>query len=303
MTFCATVNAIVHSGATPVLADIDPVTMNIDSEKVEAKITSRTRAIVLVHFAGRPCNMDALLLVAERHNLCVIEDCAHAVETEYKGKKVGTLGHFGCFSFYVTKNMTTGEGGMVIARDEDAIGRVKMLALHGLSKDAWHRFSDSGFKHYQVLECGFKYNMMDLQAAIGIHQLARLEQNWQRRRQIWERYQQAFAELAIVCPEEPEPMTRHAYHLYTLLVDEQESRLDRDAFLNEITQENIGVGVHYLSVPEHPYYQETFGWRPDEYPNAQRVGRQTVSLPLSAKLTDKDVDDVIVAVRRVLCAD
>jgi dTDP-4-amino-4,6-dideoxygalactose transaminase len=247
--------------------------------------------------------MDALLLVAERHNLCVIEDCAHAVETEYKGKKVGTLGHFGCFSFYVTKNMTTGEGGMVIARDEDAIGRVKMLALHGLSKDAWHRFSDSGFKHYQVLECGFKYNMMDLQAAIGIHQLARLEQNWQRRRQIWERYQQAFAELAIVCPEEPEPMTRHAYHLYTLLVDEQESRLDRDAFLNEITQENIGVGVHYLSVPEHPYYQETFGWRPDEYPNAQRVGRQTVSLPLSAKLTDKDVDDVIVAVRRVLCAD
>lgn len=303
MTFCATVNAIVHSGATPVLADIDPVTMNIDPEKVEAKITSRTRAIVLVHFAGRPCNMDALLLVAERHNLCVIEDCAHAVETEYKGKKVGTLGHFGCFSFYITKNMTTGEGGMVIARDEDAIGRVKMLALHGMSQDAWHRFSDSGFKHYQVLECGFKYNMMDLQAAIGIHQLARLEQNWQRRQQIWDRYQQAFADLPIVCPEEPEPMTRHAYHLYTLLVDEQESRLDRDAFLNEITQKNIGVGVHYLSVPEHPYYQETFGWRPDEYPNAQRVGRQTVSLPLSAKLTDKDVDDVIAAVRRVLCPD
>ena len=303
MTFCATVNAIVHSGATPVLADIDPVTMNIDSEKVEAKITSRTRAIVLVHFAGRPCNMDALLLVAERHNLCVIEDCAHAVETEYKGKKVGTLGHFGCFSFYVTKNMTTGEGGMVIARDEDAIGRVKMLALHGMSQDAWHRFSDSGFKHYQVLECGFKYNMMDLQAAIGIHQLARLEQNWQRRRQIWDRYQQAFAELPIVCPEQPEPMTRHAYHLYTLLVDEQESRLDRDTFLNEITQENIGVGVHYLSIPEHPYYQKTFGWHPSDYPNALRVGRQTVSLPLSAKLTDKDVDDVIVAVRRVLCAD
>ncbi len=303
MTFCATVNAIVHSGATPVLADIDPATMNIDSEKVEAKITSRTRAIVLVHFAGRPCNMDALLLVAERHNLCVIEDCAHAVETEYKGKKVGTLGHFGCFSFYVTKNMTTGEGGMVIARDEDAIGRVKMLALHGMRQDAWHRFSDSGFKHYQVLECGFKYNMMDLQAAIGIHQLARLERNWQRRRQIWDRYQQAFAELAIVCPEEPEPMTRHAYHLYTLLVDEQESRLDRDTFLNEITQENIGVGVHYLSIPEHPYYQKTFGWHPSDYPNALRVGRQTVSLPLSAKLTDKDVDDVIVAVRRVLCAD
>jgi dTDP-4-amino-4,6-dideoxygalactose transaminase len=303
MTFCATVNAIIHSGATPMLADIDPVTMNIDPEKVEAKITSRTRAIVLVHFAGRPCNMDALLLVAERHNLCVVEDCAHAVETEYKGKKAGTLGHFGCFSFYITKNMTTGEGGMVIARDEDAIGRVKMLALHGMSQDAWHRFSDRGFKHYQVLECGFKYNMMDLQAAIGIHQLARLEQNWQRRQQTWDRYQQAFADLPIVCPEEPEPMTRHAYHLYTLLVDEQESRLERDAFLNEITRENIGVGVHYLSVPEHPYYQETFGWRPDEYPNAQRVGRQTVSLPLSSKLTDKDVDDVIVAVRRVLCAD
>ena len=171
LTFCASINAIIHAGGTPVLADIDPVTMNIDAAQVEAKITSRTKAILPVHFAGRPCDMDALLHLADKHQLKIIEDCAHAIETEYKGQKVGTLGDFGCFSFYVTKNVVTGEGGMVITKSEEDVARIKMLGLHGMSKDAWKRFGDEGFKHYQVLECGFKYNMMDLQAAIGINQL------------------------------------------------------------------------------------------------------------------------------------
>ena len=300
MTFCATVNAIIHSGATPVLADVDPATMNLDPHQVAARITPRTRAILPVHFAGRPCEMDPLMEIAGQHGLKVIEDCAHAIEAEYRGKKVGTIGDFGCFSFYVTKNVVTGEGGMVLTRREEDIARIKVLGLHGMSKDAWKRFSDEGFKHYQVVECGFKYNMMDLQAAIGIHQLERVEKYWQRRKEIWKRYTEAFADLPIGLPADPSADIRHAYHLYTVLIDPERSGIARDGFLEAMTRENIGVGVHYLSLPEHPYYRDVYGWEPKAYPNAFRIGRQTVSLPLSAKLTDADIDDVIGAVRKIL---
>lgn len=300
MTFCATVNSIIHAGLTPVLADIDPNTFNIDPEKIEEKITPSTRAIVVVHFAGRPCKMDKIMDIAKRHKLCVIEDCAHAIETKYHGGKAGTIGDFGCFSFYVTKNVVTGEGGMVIARQEEDINRVKRLALHGMSKDAWHRFGDSGFKHYQVVECGFKYNMMDIQAAIGIHQLARVKENWLRRQEIWYNYQQAFADLPITCPVEPAPKTRHGYHLYTLLIDKQQTGIDRDTFLDKITEHGIGVGVHYMSIPEHPFYQQKFGWNPQDYPHAMKVGRQIISIPLSAKLTDNEVTSVISTINEVI---
>jgi len=300
LTFCATVNAIIHAGAIPVLADIDPQTMNIDPAEIRSKITSRTRAILPVHFAGRCCNMDSIMEIANRHNLNVIEDCAHAVESEYKGKKAGTFGDFGCFSFYVTKNVVTGEGGMILAKNEKDIARVKVLALHGMSKDAWRRFSDEGYKHYYVTECGFKYNMMDLQAAIGIHQLNRVEKNWVRRQEIWNYYQQAFANLPVTCPSAPEPNTKHGYHLYTLLIDKDRTGINRDVFLNEMTKQNIGVGVHYLSIPEHPYYQEAFGWKPENYQNAMRVGRQTVSLPLSAKMSEEEVADVVNSVKAIL---
>lgn len=300
LTFCATVNAIIHAGATPVLADVDPRTMNIDPNDIESRITEKTRAIVPVHFAGRPCDMDAILQFAGRHSLKVIEDCAHAIESEYKGRKSGTFGDFGCFSFYVTKNVVTGEGGMVLAKEKEDIARIKRLALHGLSDDAWHRFSDKGYKHYKVIECGFKYNMIDLQAAIGIHQLKRIEKNWKRRKEIWNCYQQAFSGLPVTLPAEPEPGTRHAYHLYTLLIDKDRSGIDRDSFLDAMTEKNIGVGVHYLSIPEHPHYQKTFGWKPEDFPNAMRIGRQTVSLPLSAKLKDGDVKDVAEAVKETL---
>jgi len=300
LTFCATVNAIIHAGATPVLADIDPVTQNIDPQNIVKQITPRTRALLPVHMTGRPCDMDAIAQIAADHNLKLIEDCAHAIETEYKGRKTGTFGDFGCFSFYVTKNIVTGEGGMVLTNREDAAARLKVLALHGMSKDAWKRFGDEGYKHYQVVECGFKYNMMDLQAAIGIHQLHRVEPYWQRRQEIWNRYNTAFADLPVTLPADPEPDTRHGYHLYTLLIDEARTGISRDGFLNAMTANNIGVGVHYLSLPEHPYYQKTFDWQPEAYPHAMRIGRQTVSLPLSARLTDADVQDVITAVRQVL---
>jgi dTDP-4-amino-4,6-dideoxygalactose transaminase len=300
MTFCSTVNVIIHSGATPVLADADPITLNIDPARVEEKITPRTKAILPVHFAGRPADMDSLCRIADHHGLKIIEDCAHAVETEYRGRKAGTFGDFGCFSFYVTKNIVTGEGGMVLARSENDHQRIKTLSLHGLSRDAWKRFGAEGYRHYQVTEAGFKYNMMDLQAAIGTEQLRKVDPFWRRRQQIWSQYQKAFADLTLGLAADPEPDTRHAYHLYTVLVDEVRAGLSRDAFLNAMTARNIGVGVHYLGIPDHPYYQQEFGWNPDDYPHATRVGRQTVSLPLTSKMTDRDVDDVIDAVRNVL---
>ncbi|MFZ6718960.1 DegT/DnrJ/EryC1/StrS family aminotransferase [Undibacterium sp. Ji49W] len=300
MTFCASVNAIIHAGATPVLVDVDPHSMNIDVKKIREKINSKTRALLPVHFAGRSCDMDEIVTIANDHQLKLIEDCAHAIETEYRGQKAGTFGDFSCFSFYATKNVSSGEGGMVVARREEDIARIKVLGLHGMSKDAWKRFGDDGYKHYQVIECGFKYNMMDLQAAIGIHQLARVEKNWLRREQIWNTYQQAFADLPITLPSPVEADTRHAYHLYTILVNEDQSGIARDQFLDTMAAENIGVGVHYLSLPEHPYYQQRFGWKSEDYPHAAAIGNSTVSIPLSPKLTDEDVEDVIAAVRRSL---
>lgn len=296
LTFCASVNAIIHAGCTPVLADVDPRTMNIDPDRIREKITDRTKAILPVHFAGRPCDMDAIMSIAREHDLKVVEDCAHAIETTYKGRHAGTFGDFGCFSFYVTKNVCTGEGGMVMARKEDDIKNVKVLGLHGMSADAWKRFSDEGYKHYQVVHAGFKYNMMDIQAAIGIHQLKRVEEYYVRRQEIWNTYQEAFRTLPVGLPAAPEPDTRHALHLYTLLIDPVACGIDRDQFLTRMNRENIGCGVHYLSIPEHPYYRDRFGWRLEDTPHAVRIGRETVSLPLSAKLTDADVADVIKAV-------
>lgn len=300
MTFCASVNSIIHAGLTPVLADIDPHTQNIDPAAIQAVITSRTRAILPVHFAGRPCEMDAIMAIAKKHDLVVIEDCAHAIETTYHGRKAGTFGDFGCFSFYATKNVATGEGGMIIGRDAAYIARAKTLALHGMSKDAWHRFGDEGYKHYQVVEAGFKYNMMDLQAAIGIHQLARVERNWKRREAIWNRYMEAFADLPIGLPAPPAANTRHAYHLFTIQIDDSHCGIQRDKFLDAMNTLRIGTGVHYLSVPEHPYYQERFGWQPEQWPNAMRLGRHTVSLPLSPKLSDADVQRVVDSVKGIL---
>lgn len=302
LTFCATANAIIHAGGVPVLADVDPVTMTIDPAQVEAKITDRTKAIIPVHFAGRPCDMTALCELAQRYRLVLIEDCAHAIETEYQGRKAGTFGNFGCFSFYVTKNITTGEGGMILTQTQEDADRIKVLALHGMSQDAWKRFSDDGYNHYQVVEAGFKYNMMDIQAAIGIHQLQRVTPYWHRRQQIWQQYNQAFADLPLPLPAPPEPNTVHGYHLYTLLIDESQAGMSRDQFLVAMHRQHIGTGVHYLSLPEHPYYQQRFGWQPQDYPHATSIGRQTVSLPLSAKLLDQDVEDVVAAVHQSLDA-
>jgi dTDP-4-amino-4,6-dideoxygalactose transaminase len=209
---------------------------------------------------------------------------------------MGTFGDFGCFSFYVTKNVVTGEGGMIVARDPERVARARMLALHGMSQDAWHRFSDKGYRHYQVVECGFKYNMMDLQAAIGLHQLARVESGRLRRQQAWDFYMQALSPLPLGLPAPPEADTRHALHLYTVMVDPARFGITRDEFLSGMNAQGVGTGVHYLSIPEHPYYQQRFGWRPEQWPNATKIGRETVSLPLTTKLSDSDLQRVVQAV-------
>lgn len=300
MTFAATANAVIHAQGRPILADCEKESMNIDPEDIRRKITKKTKAIIPVHFAGRACNMDAIMEISKEYNLKVIEDCAHAIETEYKGKKVGTIGDFGCFSFYVTKNIVTGEGGMVITDNEDYAGKIKVLALHGLSKHAWKRFSDEGYKHYQVVYAGFKYNMMDIQAAIGIHQFPRVDRYWKRRQKIWNKYNEAFKNLSVFTPAIIEQNTRHAYHLYTLLLDIDQLSITRDQFLKELTKRNIGVGVHYLALHMHPFYQETYGYKISDFPNAQWISERTVSIPLSAKLTDEEVQDVIEEVKEVI---
>jgi dTDP-4-amino-4,6-dideoxygalactose transaminase len=235
--------------------------------------------------------------LARKYKLKVIEDCAHAIETEYYGKKTGTFGALGCFSFYVTKNIVTGEGGMVIANKKAYADKIKVLGLHGMSQDAWRRFGDKGYKHYQVVYAGFKYNMMDIQAAIGIHQLPRIDQYWQRRKEVWDKYNSAFKGLPVFTPAPPEINTRHAFHLYTLLLDIDRLDITRDQFMEKMTANKIGVGVHYLALHLHPYYRKTFGYKKGDFPNAEWISKRTVSLPLSAKLTDADIVDVIAAVR------
>jgi len=299
LTFCATANAIIHTGATPVFADCDARSMNIDPAAIEAAITPRTRAILPVHFAGRPAPLDAIHAIAERHKLLVIEDAAHAIETEYHGRKIGSISQLTCFSFYVTKNMTTGEGGMVTTNDADFAARIKMIGLHGMSADAWSRFSDRGYKHYDVVFPGFKYNLTDMAASLGTAQLPRLGEWIQRREQIWNHYNQAFADLPLTLPADPEPDTLHARHLYTILVND-EARVSRDEFIVAMHQRRIGTGVHYRALHTHPYYAERWHFNREDFPNAADIGDRTVSLPLGPKLTDHEVDRIIAAVRSIV---
>jgi dTDP-4-amino-4,6-dideoxygalactose transaminase len=300
MTFAATANAVLHGGGRPILADVNRQTMCLDPDDVVRRITPKTRALMPVHFAGRCCDMEALGDIARRHQLKIIEDCAHAIETLYHGRHAGTIGDLGAFSFYVTKNIVTGEGGMVTTANPAWAARIKTLALHGLSADAWKRFSDEGFKHYEVTEPGFKYNMMDLQAALGLPQLQRVEKSLVRRQQIWARYDEAFADLPVFLPLPEEKGTRHARHLYTLLLDIDRLRASRDEVQQALHQQRIGTGIHYRALHLHQYYRETFGYQRGDLPNAEWISDRTLSLPLSPKLTEEDVEDVIFAVRRTL---
>lgn len=299
MTFCATANAVVHTGAVPVFADCERDTMNIDPRAIEAAITPRTKAIIPVHFAGRPANLNAITEIAKRRGLLVIEDAAHAIEAAYHGKKIGSISNITCFSFYVTKNMTTGEGGMVTTNDSDLAERIHIYGLHGMSADAWSRFSDKGYKHYDVIFPGFKYNLTDLAASLGLAQFPKLEGWLRRRHELWSRYDEAFADLPVTLPAPAEHGTLHARHLYTILIHD-DAPVSRDDFMSQMHKRGIGTGVHYRALHTHPYYRDRFGYRPEQFPNANYIGQRTVSLPLTAKLKDVDVDRIIKATREIL---
>ena len=301
MTFAATVNAILHAGATPVLVDCEWPSGLIDPKLIRAALTRRTRAIMPVHLAGRPCDMDAILGIAHRRAILVIGDAAHAIEAQWHGKSVAALGDAACFSFYVTKNITTCEGGMITTPHEDWAAQAEVLALHGQTKGAWKRYGDDGFRKYEIVEPGYKYNMTDLQAGIGLRQMERIDESLARRRDIWFAYDNALSELPIDAPPTPAPGTRHAMHLYSVRIDPAKVGVTRDVFQNALHRENIGSGIHYVSVHLHEYYRRTFGFRPEDFPNATRLSDETLSLPLSSKVTDADVDDVIGALRK-LCA-
>lgn len=300
MTFCATVNAIIHSGATPILVDCRSQDQCIDPDLIEEKITPRTKAIIPVHYGGNICDMDRIMAIAREHNLIVIEDCAHAIETTYKGKHAGTFGNFGCFSFYVTKNLSTAEGGMIVTDDSEMVERLRVISLHGMSMDAWKRFTDNGYKHYNVVEAGFKHNMFDLQAAIGIHQLKSLEKKWERRALLWKKYHEMLTGLSIGLPSTPMANVRHAYHLFPLMLEEKHSSVSRDDFLKKMHERGIGTGVHYQSLAVHPFYQSEFGWRPEDYPNALRFGITTASIPFSTALNDEEVERVLANTKDIL---
>lgn len=299
MTFVASANAVEHAGATPVLVDSVPGTGLIDFDAAEAAITPSTRAIMPVHLAGRPVDMDRLAALRERYELFVIEDAAHAVGTQWRGQMIGSMGNLAAFSFYVTKNITTIEGGALVTDDPAVAAEVERLALHGLSLGAWERFSDRGFRHYEVVTPGFKFNMTDVQAAVGVHQLARLDGWIERRAELWERYGELLDGLPLQTPPPPEPDTRHARHLYQVLLDPG-ARLTRDAMLDELAQRRIGTGVHYRGVHLHPYYRDRYGLRPGDFPVASAISEQTLSLPLSPKVTDGDQDDVVDAIRELV---
>ena len=301
ITFASTANVIVHRGATPVFADVEADTINLAADRFEAAITPRTKAVIPVHLFGQACDMDAIDAIAARHGIHVIEDAAHAIGTEYRGRRVGGSGHLTAFSFYATKNITSGgEGGALTTNDAALAERIAIMSLHGISRDAWKRYSTSGYKHWDIIYPGYKYNMFDLQAAIALPQLARIDEFAARRRELKARYDAAFRDITeIVLPAE-RPYGKHSYHLYPIIVRSEDLSVDRDMLMNTIQAENIGIGIHFRAVHLHPYYMETWGFRPGMFPNAEYYSDRTISLPFYPKMTDADADDVIGVVRQAI---
>jgi dTDP-4-amino-4,6-dideoxygalactose transaminase len=301
ITFAATGNVIVHTGATPVFADVDRDTLCLDPAKVEQALTERTAAILAVHLAGHPVDLDPLEEMARCVGVPLIVDAAHAIETTYRGRPSGTHGHAVAYSFYATKNITTAEGGMLVTADPELAERARVLALHGLSRGAYGRYEPGRFVSYSVVEAGYKYNMDDLHAAVGVRQLDRLEGFLERRRQLVARYDAGLAQLEHVTPlGRREYATRHAHHLYVVLLDLQALGASRDEIAGALVAEGIGVGIHFKALHLEPFYVRTFGCRPGTYPVAEWAGQRVLSLPLYPALQDEDVDQVLHALARVL---
>jgi dTDP-4-amino-4,6-dideoxygalactose transaminase len=300
LTFCATANVIVHTGATPRFADIDPVTWNLSVARTADTITSRTRALIPVHYAGRPVDVAGFRALSQRHGLVLIEDAAHCVEGATAGAKIGATADLTCFSFYATKNLTTGEGGMLTTASGTWAYIVRTASLHGMSRDAWSRYGAGGSPHYDVVMPGYKYNMMDLQAAIGLHQLERLDDHLRRREAIWRIYDEAFSDLPLTRPAPVAIGDVHARHLYSVLVG-PDSGWSRDDLMAALREDGISTSVHFKALHLHSFYAERFKLTRGMFPVAEMVSERTLSLPLSAGMTDGQVAQVVGAVRnRVL---
>jgi len=296
LTFPATASVVEHLGGVPVLVDCEPGSLNLDPRLIEAKITPRTKAILPVHFAGQSCDMDAIMEIARRHGLKVVEDAAHAIPTAWHGRRIGSIGDITVFSFYATKNLTTGEGGMITTDDDALTERMRLMCLHGMSRDAWKRYTQAGSWSYEILAPGFKYNLTDICAAMGIPQLRNAHVYHARRKAIALAYDAAFANL----PGVQIPVTRdadeHGWHLYVVQVQPEQLTIDRDEFIRQLVALNIGVSVHFIPLHLHPYWRDRYGYRPDDFPAAYHAFQRIVSLPIYARMSDRDVSDVIDAV-------
>jgi dTDP-4-amino-4,6-dideoxygalactose transaminase len=299
MTFAASVNVIEHVGARPVMVDVEPDTLNIDTAKIEAAITPRTKAIIPVHYSGHPVELDAILELAHEYRLAVIEDAAHALPAKYKGRFIGSGPNPVAFSFYATKNLTTAEGGMLTG-DPDFLHRAKMVSLHGMSRDAWKRYDKGGSWFYEVVLPGFKYNMTDIQASLGLHQLRKLGQMQERRRQIVSEYQLAFGDCAALQVPVEREYVEHAWHLYVLRLNPEALKIGRDQFIEELKIRNIGTSVHFIPVHIHPYYREKYSFTPGSFPTAFSNYQRVLSLPLNPGMSNQDVADVVEAVLDVV---
>ena len=300
MTFAATAEVVLYFKANPVLVDCEPHTLNIDPRQIEAAITPRTKAIIPVHMGGHPCAMDQILEIARHYHLRVIEDAAHALPAVYHGKKVGTISDITCFSFYATKTITTGEGGMATTESAEWANRMRMMSLHGISLDAWDRYTDKGSWYYEIIHPGYKYNLTDIAAALGIEQLKRCDRFYEARRRIAALYDDAFAELPELQIPSRAPSLQHAWHLYIIQLNLEQLRIGRNEFIELLKKENIGTSVHFIPLHLHPYYRDAFGYRPENFPNASTVFQRIISLPLYPKLNEADAQRVIETVRTLV---
>jgi len=300
MTFTATAEVVLYFKARPVLVDCEPDTLNIDPDQIERKITSKTRAIIPVHFAGHPCEMDRIMEIARRNNLKVVEDAAHALPARYRNMMVGTIGDITCFSFYATKTIATGEGGMATTDNPDWSKRMRVMSLHGISSDAWKRYSAEGSWYYEVISPGYKYNLTDVAAAIGIEQLKKCDRFWDARRRIAESYDKAFSDL----PEIRTPVSRcyieHPRHLYVIQLELERLTITRSQFIELLKEQGIGTSVHFIPLHIHPYYRDALGHKPADFPMASAAYERIVSLPIYPKMTETDVSQVIETVKNTV---
>lgn len=295
-TFTATAEAVTYLGARPVLVDIDSETMNLNPEEIARQVTTKTKAVIPVHLAGQPCEMDEILSLAKKYDLRVVEDAAHALPSEYRGTRVGQIGDFTCFSFYATKTLTTGEGGMITTDDSIAADRMRLMRLHGIERDAWKRYRGDGSWYYEVLEAGFKYNLTDLQSALGLVQLAKCTAMTEARRAIAKRYTEAFVLDDALLPPVLRPNCASSWHLYILRLRLDRLRADRESFIQGLNRRGVSCSVHFIPLHLQPYYQRAHGYRPGNFPNAEMVYRSCLSLPIYPGLTEDEVDWVIEAV-------